>query len=133
MKDTTAPNGKDEKISASASDASSYFKISWDPEGIDFSEAIVSYKKNGTQKESYTVKKGENSNSQALTLDSMSDSMSDKYEVSIVYKDFAGNKSETYEIPKFMTGFTATESTEKVLFIMGLRQQRILVMELQAI
>ncbi|MBR0125719.1 MAG: hypothetical protein IJM03_10255 [Treponema sp.] len=110
--DNTAPNGKDEKISASASDASSYFKISWAPVSKDFSEAIVSYKTNGTQTASYAVKKGENSNSQALTLDSMSD----KYKVSIVYKDFAGNISEPYEIPSFMTGFTVTESTEKVLF-----------------
>ncbi len=110
--DNTAPNGKDEKISASAGDASSYFKISWAPVSKDFSEAIVSYKTNGTQTASYAVKKGENSNSQALTLDSMSD----KYKVSIVYKDFAGNISEPYEIPSFMTGFTVTESTEKVLF-----------------
>ena len=97
--DNTAPKGKNEKMSRSAADTS--FKLSWTPDSADFAEAIVSYKTNGNLTNSYTVTKGTNNNSQALTLSSSSD----KYEVSIVYKDFAGNKSEPYIIPKFMTGF----------------------------
>lgn len=100
--DNTAPEGKEEKMSRSAADTS--FKLSWTPVSADFAEAIVSYKTNGNFTKSYTITKGTNGNSQALTLSSSSD----KYEVSIVYKDFAGNESKPYVIPKFMTGFSVT-------------------------
>lgn len=100
--DNTAPKGKNEKMSRSAADTS--FKLFWTPDSADFAEAIVSYKTNGNLTNSYTVTKGTNNNSQALTLSSSSD----KYEVSIVYKDYAGNQSEPYVIPKFMTGFKVT-------------------------
>lgn len=102
--DNTAPEGKEEKISAGANDTATSFKLSWTPVSADFAEAIVSYKTNGNFTKSYTIIKGTNNNTQALTLSSSSD----KYEVSIVYKDYAGNKSEPYVIPKFMTGFKVT-------------------------
>ncbi|MBO7582571.1 MAG: hypothetical protein J6T20_02130 [Treponema sp.] len=102
--DNTAPEGKEEKISAGANDIATSFKLSWTPVSADFAEAIVSYKTNGNFTKSYTITKGTNGNSQALTLSSISN----KYEVSIVYKDFAGNESKPYVIPKFMTGFSVT-------------------------
>lgn len=96
-KDTT-PVAKPSGVTIS-SDKSTTYKMGWtDSSAADYKEAIISTGKG----EPVTIQKG------TKTLDLQNITSGNSYTVSIVFKDYAGNESEAYVVPKFLTGVVCT-------------------------
>lgn len=96
-KDTT-PVAKPSSVTIS-SDKSTTYKMSWaDSSAADYKEAIISTGKG----EPVTIQKG------IKTVDLQNITSGNSYTVSIVFKDYAGNSSEAYVVPKFLTGAVCT-------------------------
>lgn len=104
-KDTT-PVAKPSSVTIS-SDKSTTYKMGWaDSSAADYKEAIISTGKG----EPVTIQKG------SKTVDLQNITSGNSYTVSIVFKDYAGNESEAYVVPKFLTGAVCTGTSASKVF-----------------